>query len=103
MSQSAEKVIAAWVEKGDANETLDLSNMNLDKLPPLPPNVLKLNCRNNNLTELTLPPNLGILYCNGNPIKQRPELPQSIALIDCDNFREWMRGCYSQRLMWCMG
>jgi len=94
-------IIAKWIEEGDPDATLNLSDMNLTKLPPLPPTVRVLNCRNNSLKELTdLPPSLVILYCNGNQIEQRPVLPRGLAIIDCDNVGEWMRGYYSD-VMWC--
>jgi Leucine-rich repeat (LRR) protein len=62
---------------------LDLENLNLTELPPIPSNCLMLNCQNNKLTFL---PNLNVvkLNCSNNLLTELPNLPYC-SILKCDN------------------
>lgn len=83
---------------------LDLVNMGLTVLPPLPENLEKLycdqnlltnlpvlpqtlahlSCHKNRLTELpTLPNSLTRLYCGANLISKMPDLPPNLEILHC--------------------
>ena len=67
---------------------LDLSYLNLTKLPPLPPTLLVLNCGYNQLIELPQlvsedPSTLVALYCGGNQLTELPQLPSTLVNLDC--------------------
>ena len=51
-----QQIINDWITDNDINATLILRNLNLRVLPDLPPNLIKLDCSNNQIT--TLPDNL---------------------------------------------
>ena len=68
-------------------ETLNLSRLGLKTLPPLPKELLYLNCEDNMLETLPdpLPPGLLSLDCKNNQLTHLPEtLPVSIFSIACD-------------------
>ena len=87
--ENAIKCINEWINKtmlsGDVSIGLDLSELNLNELPTLPPNLQILDCNNNNLTSLPdLPPNLQILNCNNNNLTSLPDnLPNTLKKLYC--------------------
>jgi Leucine-rich repeat (LRR) protein len=67
---------------------LDLSNLGLTELPPLPPTLVELDCRGNQLTELPQlvsedPSTLKYLYCEGNQLTSLPQLPSTLRHLNC--------------------
>jgi len=66
---------------------LNLDNMSLTELPPLPDDLEGLYCQNNNLTELSgLPNNLFYLDCKNNQLTTLPDpLPTELQYLFCDN------------------
>lgn len=75
------QLIRDW---SDPDKTLDLSDLNLTVLPPLPPTLKALNCELNALTSLPeLPPTLEYLYCCNNRIRSLPELPATLTSLWC--------------------
>ena len=65
---------------------LDLSNQNLTELPNLSiyPNLKILYCSNNQITELNnLPPSLVEFYCNNNQITEINYLPERLQDFNC--------------------
>ena len=65
---------------------LDCSNNNLSELPKLPEALKILNCSNNNLSELPkLPKLLTKLICLKNNLIKLPKLPNSLTYLDCSN------------------
>ena len=78
-------IIHQWIKNGDVEAVLDLSNLELNMMIPIPINVKKLNISNNNITELSaLPTNLKELDCSNNKIKKMM-LPLSLEKIICSN------------------
>lgn len=102
---SIEDIIAKCNET--KSDTLDLSDIEIKKLPILPEHIKILMCSRNGLEELPelLPPNLeklcvifnsltklpelpktlNVLYIFGNKIEKLPELPDSLIHINCDD------------------
>jgi len=82
-------LINEWQAKHENNknkryEPLDLSNLQLEWLPPLPSNLRELNCKNNHLTILPLlPEKLKVLYCDNNQLTTLPELPNTLHILFC--------------------
>ena len=67
------------------NRRLDLSGLNLTKLPPLPSNLTVLRCDSNQLTSLpTLPSTLKVLHCHQNQLTSLPKLP-SLTYLSCSH------------------
>jgi Leucine-rich repeat (LRR) protein len=69
---------------------LDLSNLGLTELPPLPPTLVELDCRGNQLTELPQlvsedPSTLEYLNCRDNQLTELPQLPSTLVGLGCDN------------------
>jgi hypothetical protein len=65
---------------------LDLDNLGLTVLPPIPNTVRILYCNDNQLTQLPeLPGGLVHLYCNRNQLTRLPELPNSLQRLVCFN------------------
>jgi len=63
---------------------LTLNSLRLRVLPPLPPNLTKLECYGNRLTALPdLPATLRILFCLGNQITALPALPPNLTDLNC--------------------
>ena len=68
------------------DKRLDLSNLHLTELPPLPDDLIMLRCSSNELTSLpTLPPTLRILHCHQNQLSSLPELPPFLEFLSCSN------------------
>jgi hypothetical protein len=64
--------------------TLNVSNMSLTSLPPLPANLRELNCSFNNLTSLPpLPEGLEYLDCAFNNLQSLPLLPSTLRTLKC--------------------
>jgi Leucine-rich repeat (LRR) protein len=67
---------------------LDLSNLGIKSLPPIPNNVKILDCHGNLLTELpkNLPNSITKLYCDHNDLKYLPDnLPSNLEYLYCQN------------------
>jgi len=100
----ANKIIEDWIEEGNKNKVLDLSNLNLRILPKLPSNLFKLKINNNLLTELpslssdlklldcsynklislsNLPTDLRHLFCENNQLNSLPKLPNKLSILCC--------------------
>ena len=63
---------------------LNLSNLGLSELPPLPDGLIELRCCNNQLTTLPeLPSSLQTLYCSSNQLTSLPPLPSSLKTFAC--------------------
>jgi hypothetical protein len=70
------------------DENVDLSWLNIRKLPPLSPTLKSLNCSYTNLEEISeLPQNLISLNCSYTKIKFLPTLPQTLKNLNCVNCR----------------
>jgi hypothetical protein len=68
------------------NRRLDLSNLHLTELPPLPDDLIMLRCNSNELTFLPeLPSSLKILHCHQNQLTSLPELPPFLESLSCSN------------------
>ena len=50
--EEAQRRIDEWVRVNDTTKSLDLSNLGLTELPPLPTHLTVLYCYSNKLTEL---------------------------------------------------
>jgi Leucine-rich repeat (LRR) protein len=88
----AEVAIAVWKQDFEddpenAEEVLDLSDLGLTVIPPLPWGLQYLNCKNNQLETLgALPPTLLSLKCSNNKLTSLPEnLPPFMTSLDCDH------------------
>ncbi len=69
-------------------DTLDVSWLNIRKLPPLPPTLKNLNCSYTNLETLdNLPLNLENLDCSHTKIKILPVLPESVKYLNTTHCR----------------
>ena len=78
--------VEAWEAGGDRISPLDLSNMDLTELPPLPAYVMYLNCSHNKLTTLEgLPSNLMVLECEYNDIVTLGDLPLELQTLQVHN------------------
>jgi Leucine-rich repeat (LRR) protein len=72
--------IQARIEKSRITGVLLVSNMGLEELPELPPNLTHLYCWSNKLRHLRdLPKSLTHLYCGGNYLTELPELPAGLS------------------------
>ena len=83
--QSALKRITIWKRLGRSELVLNLSNLALSVLPPLPDNLEILECNQNQLTSLPeLPASLQVLICAQNQLTRLPEsLPASLQVLIC--------------------
>jgi len=80
----ANKLIVEWIQRGDIEDELYLSNLGLTSLPQLPNNLQILNCGYNQLTNLpNLPNNLKILKCNNNDLTRLPDLSNTLQELFC--------------------
>lgn len=83
--------IQEWIERGDTNFPLTLSDLNIISFPQLPESVEKLYCHGSYdnihpLTSLpTLPSSLKVLKCHYTNISSLPELPSSLMVLFCAN------------------
>jgi hypothetical protein len=68
------------------DKRLDLSNLHLTELPPLPDDLIMLRCNSNELTSLPeLPPTLRVLHCHQNQLSSLPELPPFLESLSCSH------------------
>lgn len=66
------------------NGILDLSHLGLYELPPLPHNLIVLQCTNNQLSSLPdLPSSLQVLQCSSNQLTSLPTLPPWLRTFTC--------------------
>jgi len=68
--------IKQWLDNGNINAILDISNMKLKSLPPLPGNLKKLKAGNNELASIPenhLPATLEAIDIHGNQLTSLPE------------------------------
>lgn len=79
--EKAQKRIDKWQSLNDPSAILDLSDMKLLELPPIPLNCQSLDCRGNKLTQLPKLPNCTKLVCYKNKLTSLPELPNCTMLI----------------------
>ena len=80
-TEKAQSRINAWTRG-----TLDLSHLNLTRLPTLPKGLKILNCSNNQLSELPdLPDTLTNLSCQNNQLTRLPNLPDGLVYLECQN------------------
>ncbi len=79
--------VDAWAAAGNRTIPLDLLRMGLTELPPLPDDVLHLNCSHNKLTTLqvVLPHDLLILDCGDNELVALPDLPPKLLALHAVN------------------
>jgi Leucine-rich repeat (LRR) protein len=84
--QEAIKRINIWIAQNDNNAILDLSNLGLTKLPPIPHNCIRLHCHHNELTSLPDLPSCIQLGCDNNKLTSLSDLPSCIVLW-CQNNR----------------
>jgi hypothetical protein len=83
--QEAIKRIQRWQQKNDPYTELDLSNLDLEELPDIPANCLKLSCGFNNLSKLPeIPPQCQQLYCQNNKLTKLPKL-DNCWYLECSN------------------
>jgi len=82
--EEAERRIQKWKDAKDTFSILNLNNLGLTSLPPLPIHLKLLDCQLNNLTTLPqLPRGLLLLQCNNNKLKSLPALPPNLTDLDC--------------------
>lgn len=68
-----------------ANGMLDVGDLEITGLPPLPDGLVTLYADGSGLTELPpLPPGLLELYVSGTPLQSLPPLPESLQVLDID-------------------
>ena len=66
------------------NGILKITDIKIHSLPPLPENLIELNCAENQLTSLPpLPENLITLNCYINELTSLPPLPKSLITLNC--------------------
>jgi outer membrane protein YopM len=82
--QQAQKIIDQWLHANNEYEWIDLDNLGLETLPPIPNNCRRLYCSNNKLTKLPDLYNCRILYCYNNQLVTLPELP-NCEFLKCNN------------------
>lgn len=72
-------MLAKKYEQAKKTGTLDLSDMKLKVLPPLPDSIVRLDCSKNQLTCLpALPESLTGLNCYMNQLVCLPDLPDAL-------------------------
>lgn len=81
--------IKKWEADGNDWKVLDLSNLELEELPELPDNLIKLNCSRNRLTffNTELPSELEYVDCSYNLMTAIPIMPINCRYIDCSHNR----------------
>ena len=80
--QEAQRRIQRWVQKGYVNIPLNLSNLQIQELPPLPKNLKYLKCDNTTLTHLSnLPDGLERFYCSKTFLKNFIGLPETVNYV----------------------
>ena len=82
----AQHRVGVWLLVSDTSASLDLNNLGLAVLPPLPPDLVRLNCSHNKLRALPpLPPRLEIFICSFNKLTTLgpAPLPPGLAVLFC--------------------
>lgn len=75
----AQNVIREWEEADNPGRLLVFTNLNIDRLPPLPDTLIDLRIHSPTISHLTpLPPNLLRLVCDDIHIDHIPHLPDSL-------------------------
>ncbi len=80
--EEAIKRVNDWINQQQLNRLLDLSDLGLTTLPPIPSNCENLWCYRNKLTYLPPLPNCRILYCYDNLLTSLPDLP-NCEILSC--------------------
>lgn len=76
--------IEDWITKGNPKALLNLSECNLTRLPPIPPNVKNLDISRNHLNSLAgVPPSVTMLRCCSNELCHLYDLPPKLRYLDC--------------------
>jgi hypothetical protein len=84
-TKRAIRIIHKWVQKDYGNHMLNLSNLGLHTLPPIPQDLCRFfDCSNNNLTTLPELPNCEHMVCNNNKLVSLPEMPKC-HFLNCSN------------------
>lgn len=79
----AKNRIEMWKLFENPEVTLDLDELQFDRLPPIPENVRYLRCGNNRLTKLEhLPRGLQKIWCHGNKLQDIIGLPNTLQYIN---------------------
>jgi Leucine-rich repeat (LRR) protein len=81
----ARQRIKKWNLQNDRYKTLDLSNLKLTELPPIPKTCMYLDCSNNKLTSLPYLLRYKQLKCQNNNLTQLPNHVYDADYIDCSN------------------
>jgi hypothetical protein len=80
--------IRAWKKANNPRKWLNLSYLNLERLPPLPSNLRRLKCYRNSLTSLEgLPKGLKQIWCNSNMFESFKGLPDGLLSLICSENR----------------
>ena len=82
--KEALKRIEDWIQHGDIENELNLSDLNLGSLPDIPETVKILVCDRNDLTELPLLSHLEALSCENNQLKKIPFIP-NLTYLNCSH------------------
>ena len=82
--ETASNIVQQWILLNDPTTVLDLSGLQLTKLPKIPSNCSHLKCSTNQLTTLPELPMCTTLDCYNNQLTTLPELPMCTTL-DCHN------------------
>ncbi len=65
---------------------IEISNLNITSIPPIPINVISLNCSNTEITKLpNLPKYLEYLDCSNTKISKMQNLPKTLQYLNCSN------------------
>ena len=82
--EEAQRRIDEWVREGDNTKKLNLADLGLTELPPLPEGLTQLSCDGNKLASLpSLPEGLTNFYCRGNQLTLLLSLPEALTTFVC--------------------
>jgi Leucine-rich repeat (LRR) protein len=86
----AKQRINKWIEENKTRKDkteLNLRLLNYKEFPPIPDDVISLNCEGNRLLKSLkgLPKGLKKLYCGGCTLKELIGLPDGLEYLNCDN------------------
>jgi hypothetical protein len=93
--------INIWIAQNDDNTLLDLSNLGLTELPPIPRNCKSLYCDDNKLTSLPDLPSCTELSCIRNKLTSLPDLPVCKTLWCYNNCLTHLPQLYKCELLSC--
>jgi Leucine-rich repeat (LRR) protein len=78
------EIVAKWIQRGNPRALLDLSDWDIEELPPLPDTVEWLNCSNTRLIKIKVPKNLKRLYCTQcYSLEKIEDIPSTLEVLDC--------------------